>query len=312
MNIRKFFKTIGIVLCLFLSIFSGILLGIHFAPTVGNVMPGGDPLESHRVNVLFFGKDKVAALTDTIILASLNTKTGDVSTISIPRDTRVLIEGRYRKINEAYGVGVALYKQGKTETEEEILIRAVREVTGLPIHHYLKLDTSSFREIIDILGGVEVDVPQPGMYYSDPVQNLEINIPPGRQVLDGKNAEGFVRFRAGYANGDLGRVSAQQYFMKCLIEQKVNFRYLGKIDDLAETVVEAVDTSMSVAQITKYAMAATKVSPDRVYMFTLPGSAQMIGNVSYVLRSESEIQEMANIREIYFSDESVEKLLAEQ
>ena len=312
MNIRRFFKTLGIAFCIYLSIAAGILLALHHAPRVGDVMPGGDPLETHRVNVLFFGKDKVASLTDTIILASLNTKTGDISTVSIPRDTRVLIEGRYRKINEAYGVGVSLYKQGKTETEEEVLIRAVREVTGLPIHHYLKLDTSSFREMIDILGGVEVDVPQPGMYYSDPLQNLEINIPPGRQVLNGKNAEGFVRFRAGYANGDLGRVSAQQYFMKCLIEQKANLRYLGKVDDLAETVTEAVDTSMSVAQITKYAMAVTKVSSDRIYMFTLPGTAQMIGNVSYVLRSEREIQEMANIRHIYFSDEAVESLLAEE
>ena len=96
------------------------------------------------------------------------------------------------------------------------------------------------------------------------------------------------------------------------IEQKANLRYLGKVDDLAETVTEAVDTSMSVAQITKYAMTVTKVSPDRIYMFTLPGTAQMIGNVSYVLRSEREIQEMANIRHIYFSDESVESLLAEE
>lgn len=311
MNVRRFFKTIGIAFCVYLSIAAGVLLALYHAPRVGDVMPGGDPIESNRVNVLFFGKDKVASLTDTIILASLNTETGDISTVSIPRDTRVLIEGRYRKINEAYGVGVSLHKQGKTETDEEVLIRAVREITGLPIHHYLKLDTSSFREVIDILGGVEVDVPQPGMYYNDPLQNLEINIPPGRQVLDGKNAEGFVRFRAGYANGDLGRVSAQQYFIKCLIEQKANLRYLGKIDDIAETVTEAVDTSLSVAQITKYAMTATKISADRIYMFVLPGTAQTIGGVSYVLRSEREIQEMANIREVYFSDDPVETLLAE-
>lgn len=311
MNVRRFFKTIGIACCVNFAILAGILLALHHAPQVGDVMPGGDPIESNRVNVLFFGKDKVASLTDTIILASLNTDNGDISTISIPRDTRVLIEGRYRKINEAYGVGVSLHKQGKTETDEEILIRAVREVTGLPIHHYLKLDTSSFREVIDILGGVEVEVPQPGMYYNDPLQNLSINIPPGRQVLDGKNAEGFVRFRAGYANGDLGRVSAQQYFIKCLIEQKVNLRYLGKIDDIAKTLTEAVDTSLSVTQITKYAMLAPKVSSDRIYMFVLPGTAQTIGGVSYVLRSEREIQEMANIREVYFSDDPVETLLTE-
>ncbi len=306
MNMRVFFKTIAMAMCVFLAIGGGILLGLHLTPQVGNVMIGGDPIESNRVNVLVFGKDRVASLTDTIILASLNTDNGDLSTISIPRDTRLLIEGRYRKINEAYGVGVSLFKQGKVDSEEEILIRAVREITGLPIHHFVKLDTSSFREVIDILGGVEVDVPQPGMHYDDPIQNLHIHIDAGRQVLNGEKSEQFVRFRSGYVNGDLGRVSAQQYFIKCFIDQKVNLRYLGKVDNIAKVLTEAVDTSLSMAQITKYAMLAPKISTDRVYMFMLPSTAQDIGGVSYVVRGEKHIQEMADIRAIYFSDDPVQ------
>lgn len=305
MNISKFFKTMGITLSICFAIGLGIFFAVQNAANYGGVMPGGDPIESNRINVLVFGKDKVASLTDTIILASINTKNGDISTVSIPRDTRVLIEGRYRKVNEAYSVGVSLHQQGKVDSDEEVLIRTVRELTGLPIHHYMKVDTSSFREVIDILGGVEVDVPQPGMYYNDPLQGLHINIAPGRQVLNGEKSEQFVRFRAGYANGDLGRVSAQQYFIKCLIEQKVNLRYLGKIDDLAKTITEAVDTSMTTAQITKYAMVAPKVSSDRIYMFTLPSTTQMIGGVSYVVRSQSHIDEMAGIREVYFTDDPV-------
>lgn len=312
MNFKKFIKTIGLTLSVFIAIGLGIFTAMIHSDNPGAVMPGGDTISSGRVNVLVVGKDKVASLTDTIILASINTKNGDISTVSIPRDTRVLIEGRYRKINEAYGVGVSLHKQGKVDSDVEILCDVVRELTGLPIHHYLMVDTSSFREVIDVLGGVEVEVPEPGMYYNDPLQDLHINIPAGRQVLDGKNAEGFVRFRAGYANGDLGRVSAQQYFIKCLIEQKVNLRYLGKIDNIAKIIADAVDTSMSVSQMTKYAMTATKVSADRIYMFTLPGTPQTINGISYVVRSQSHIDEMANIRRIYFAEESVSELLEQE
>ena len=72
------------------------------------------------------------------------------------------------------------------------------------------MDFEGFRDLIDAIGGVEFDVPT-RMYYTDPKQNLEIDLYPGKQLLDGKKAEMFMRFRqnndgTGYAEGDIGRM----------------------------------------------------------------------------------------------------------
>ena len=189
------------------------------------------------VNILLLGVDEGGMRSDTIMLASLNGRTGRLSVLSIPRDTRVLVGRSYQKINAAIGIGAQEVRKGNLKEPEELSVQKVKLITGLPIHYFMSVNFDGFMEIIDALGGVEFDVPF-RMKYDDPVQGLHIDLQPGLQVLDGKKAHDFVRFRKGnpgypgYAMGDLGRVEAQQAFIKALVSQKVNAKYLLKANDL--------------------------------------------------------------------------------
>ena len=103
--------------------------------------------------------------------------------MSIPRDTRVLIDNKYRKINFAYPYGGI-----------ELAAGTVSELLDVNIKYYIFVDTFAFRIIVDLLGGVDIDVPV-NLDYDDPTQDLHIHLKKGLQHLDGEHAEQYVRFR---------------------------------------------------------------------------------------------------------------------
>jgi anionic cell wall polymer biosynthesis LytR-Cps2A-Psr (LCP) family protein len=161
----------------------------------------------------------------------------------------------------------------------------------------MSVNFDGFKEIIDALGGVEFDVPF-RMKYDDPVQGLHIDLQPGLQVLDGEKAHDFVRFRKGnagypgYAMGDLGRVEAQQAFIKALISQKVNAKYLLKVDEIFDVVCKNVRTNYTAKDLVKHLGAISKIKSDTMKMHQLPGSAQTIGGASYYICDEAATTEL--------------------
>ncbi|MGE4284656.1 MAG: LCP family protein [Clostridia bacterium] len=232
-----------------------------------------------KINILIMGTDQSGMRSDVMMLASLDSKTKKLSVLSIPRDTRVKIDNKYQKINAALAIG-----------QEELAVRKVKEITGMPIHYYVTVNFGGFRNIIDILGGVDFDVPQ-NMYYNDPYQNLHINLKKGMQHLDGKKAEQFVRFRQ-YPEGDLGRVKAQQAFIKALVGQKLKMEYISKTDDLYKTVKNNVKTNISALDVTKNLSAVRALTSDNVQMFQLPGEARMISEISYYIHDDAKTIEL--------------------
>lgn len=99
----------------------------------------------------------------------------------------------------------------------ETLKKYVSGVLGFEVDGYVLVDLDAFIQIVDLVGGVYFDVPQ-SMYYNDPTQNLYINLAPGYQLLDGKQAMGLVRYRS-YAQADIQRISVQQEFLQALAKQ---------------------------------------------------------------------------------------------
>ncbi len=251
------------------------------------------------VNILLLGVDEGGMRSDTIMLASLNGRTGKLSVLSIPRDTRVLVGKYYQKINAAIGIGAQEVRKGNLKEPEELTVQKVKLLTGLPIHYFMSVNFDGFKEIIDALGGVEFNVPF-RMKYDDPVQNLHIDLQPGLQVLDGQAAHDFVRFRKGnagypgYAMGDLGRIEAQQAFIKAVIEQKVNAKYLMKADEIFDVVCRNVRTNYTAKDLIKHLGAISKVDSDLMTMYQLPGAAQTIGGVSYFLCDDAKTAELVN------------------
>jgi LCP family protein required for cell wall assembly len=245
--------------------------------------------ESKRVNVLLLGME--GPRTDTIVLASFDPVAKKLDLISIPRDTYYARKGYNtadkKKLNAVYG-----------DTGAEGTMEAVGELlAGIPIHHYVKVTYTGVERIIDSLGGVKVNVPF-DMIYDDPYDTppLHINIPKGTQVLKGKNAVHFLRFRKDYPDGDLGRIRAQQQFMKAAIGKVFSFR----LPVVANTVFKYVKTDMALPEILVLAGDAVGMTRENVQTYGLPGKATEKG-ISYFLHDVDAAKQL--ISEMYKGEE---------
>ncbi|NLK44574.1 MAG: LytR family transcriptional regulator [Tissierellia bacterium] len=251
--------------------------------------------KSNRINFLIMGLDDVR--TDTIIFASFCPDSKKVNLINIPRDTYIHRKGynaaEQRKINSIYEDHGAL---GLKKAVSHIL-------DNVPIHHIVTLNYEGVEKIVDALGGVEINVPF-HMKYKDPYSKppLNIDIPPGNQILNGKTSLEFLRYRkgnnnkGGYADGDLGRIKAQQEFLKS---------FIGKAsENLITTVTKGfnhVKTDMNLLTTISYGRKALGMTSDDVEMKILPGKAEFkrIGKkvLSYYIYNKNEIRKV--LEEIY-------------
>ena len=232
------------------------------------------------INTLLLGVDE--ARSDTIIVARYNKETHQVSMISVPRDTRVDIPGYgYNKINSAVGK-----KQGTA-----LAMKTVSNFLDIPIHHYVKVDFKGVERIVDIMGGIKINIPKK-MEYTDPVQNLYINIPAGVQVLDGKNALHFLRYRSGYPDQDLGRIKAQQEFAKVFMKKLTSPGMIPKSLSLINTMIENTKTNLDQSEIASYALNIGNINVDQIKIYTVPGEPGNKSGVAYFLHDEQKLKEI--------------------
>lgn len=242
--------------------------------------------ETGKVNVLVLGVDKKGLLTDTMIIASYNLDENTMRLLSIPRDTRMYVGTHYQKINAAY----ATAENKKKDSGAQGSVEAVSRLTGIPINYYVKFSTTALRDLVDALGGIEFDVPQ-RMKYSDPAQNLYINLQPGLQMLDGDKAEQLVRFRQ-YPNGDIDRVNMQQNFIQAIIEQKLNAGIITKAGDLYKAVQKNIETNADLSDLMRYVPNLLELSTENITMFQVPGrfSEKSEYDASYWLPNMTELR----------------------
>lgn len=242
--------------------------------------------ESKRVNVLMVGVNQ--QMTDTIMLVSWDMDSNSVDVISVPRDTYYERAGynspAQKKINAAYASEGIL---GTANAVSDVLY-------GIPINYYAIVDYDAVKNIVDGIGGVPIDVPK-AMKYDDPYDKppLHINIPAGYQVLDGEHAIQYLRYRKGYKEGDLGRVKAQQEFVKSAFKQAVEH---GLIDS-AKLICKNVESDLTVGAATKFAIKAVGLESDAIETFTLPGEGRYIGDVSYFIHDSDATADM--LLEVY-------------
>ena len=174
-----------------------------------------------RLNILLLGIRGVndpngGLLTDTMMIMSIEPQTGKVALISIPRD--LYIEMPYsnhkNKINEAYALGIKNDKHWKSGLKYSK--EAVANVTGLDIHYATSIDFEAFKEIIDTLGGITITLDEP---FSETNQFAEgiIQLPAGRQIIDGDTALLFVRAR--FSSSDFDRARRQQQVLLAVKEK---------------------------------------------------------------------------------------------
>ena len=231
---------------------------------------------SHRegvYNILICGTDDDGYRTDTIIVAHLDEETHDVALMSVPRDTVVLTgNGGIMKINSVYAGGGA---DGMAR-----LSKRLGAMLGFELDGYVLVNLEAFRETVDLVEGVEFDVPQ-DMYYQDPTQNLHIDLKAGKQLLDGEKAMELVRFRKGYASQDIQRTKVQQEFLRALAKKVLSVSSLTKLKEFADVFSTYVTTDLTVGNMLYFAKALMQCDFDAMKTYTLEGEGAMINGGSY-------------------------------
>ena len=250
-----------------------------------------------KLNVAVFGVDKDGTRTDVAFVVHYDSEQESLQLISVPRDTYVnvcdeveeLLGGRYgaTKFN-------AVHAYGGKEHGPEAAILQMEDLLGISIDHYVKVDFDAVVEIVDAVGGVEVDVPQDMYWDMSDTGDITINLKKGLQTLDGKKALQLVRFRR-YADGDVGRIQVQQLFMKALMDKVLSTESIVKnLGDYIKVAYKYVETDVSLSDAVKYANYITKVDTGKISMETLPGAGQYIGGLSYFVHDPEATREMVD------------------
>jgi LCP family protein required for cell wall assembly len=295
MNIRKFYLIMTTTITIFLfssGIWLLFLINTTSAASENGTVKKQNSLidniikpfvaDKNPINILVLGGDKVAGNTDTMMLVNFTPGTGKISILSTPRDSRVKIRGLgFAKINAAYPKGGA-----------DLAVETLSNFLGVRIKYYVYVDTAAFRKIIDLLDGVDYYVPV-DLNYDDPIQNLHIHLKKGQQHLDGKKAEQFMRFRHPttytkeikkfYDGSDLKRIEAQQNFMRELIKQKKNIKYISKANDLIDVVLDSVETNITISDALKLAQNISNIDTAGMQTFMVPGDTAYINGIWYYI-----------------------------
>lgn len=231
-------------------------LGYHVGRPV-NVLIMGIDLSSRAkqdTSEIFNGN------SDTMLLLRVDPEADAVSLLSIPRDTQVDLPGvGTSKINAAN------VKGGATLAAQTVSAT----LNGVQVDRYVRVSTEAFRELVDLLGGVEVYVPK-RMQYEDKTQKLKIDLAPGLQTLSGAQAEQFARFRHDDL-GDIGRVQRQQALLKALRKKLTSPTVIPRIPILLQTMQKYIDTNLSTEEMLALVSAGRKLAEGGVKMVMLPG-----------------------------------------
>ncbi len=142
-----------------------------------------------------------------------------------------------------------------------------------------------FQEIVDAVGGVTLEIPF-AMKYDDPAQDLHIDLPAGKQKLDGEKAEMYMRYRKGndgngYAEGDVGRLSAQKELYNAVGDKLLSPLGLLRLPAVYSAVKKNTETNFTGGEIFGIMKDVMRIGKDRVTIDTLPGSGKYVGGVSY-------------------------------
>ena len=228
-----------------------------------------------KTTVMILGvdeRDDDVGRSDTLMLATVDPKQKQVSLLSIPRDTRTLIQGSYDKINSAYAYG------GWKLTRD-----VVEDLLDTPVDHYVLVNTRSFPRIIDAIGGIDLYV-ESRMYYVDEWDDavpggLVIDLYPGMQHMDGVTAMSYVRYRD--EEGDIGRIARQQRFMRAVMEKVTSPAIVTRLPAVIRECMGAVETDLSFRQILELAGSIKEAQGNGLRAEMLPGRPLYIDEVSY-------------------------------
>ena len=254
------------------------------ASWVQRMFGGGEKVEDGPFNVLVLGVDErpeseeEGSRTDTIMLVRVDPKTGDVRLLSVPRDLLVEVApGEENRINAAYNFG------GIDQT-----ITAFEDFSGVDVDHYAVVDFEGFEDIMDAMGGVELDVEEP---IRVGIEGRRVYIPAGRQELDGLEALAYARYR-GTAGGDLDRIERQQQLVAALRSHAFSLSTVRQLPTIVGVANRNVQSDLGFSQSVTLGRVLVKRGPNsQMTAQQLQGDPETLENGDQVLVPDAEANE---------------------
>ena len=234
---------------------------------------------------LIVGFDQVAYHTDTIMVGRMDTVNHTINVVSIPRDTLMNISGGTKKINELFLRGMNNTdgdQDAKLQGGIDRMLEGITDILGFTPDVYAAVDLEAFVQLVDAIGGVDYDVPV-DMHYSDPTQDLYINLDAGMQHLTGEQALAVMRFRSGYVTADIGRIGTQQDFLMSIASQFLSLGNIPKLGEFIDIFTEYVQTNMDAGNLAFFARQFLMCSSEDISFETIPANYNdAIKGLSYV------------------------------
>ena len=303
--IRKIFLTIFVLLLVAIIVFAIFIIknGGGLKGILTTIVGSDAEQVKNLEDLTFLAVGKSQGMTDTIMVMKYSPKNQTLSMVSIQRDTYTgsndATATASDKINAKYPIGGI-----------QALLRSVNSLTGLNLKKYVVVDTKALRDLVDVIGGVDFDVPI-DMDYDDCTQNLAIHVKAGMQHLNGEQAEGVVRFRHNnngtsypleYGDNDFGRMKTQRAFIMATMKQALNLKNAFKIGDIMKIIEEQVETNMEWDEIKNYLVAALDFNTENIRSTAIPGSTGSRNGYSFFFAYKNETKKL--IKE-YFLDNVV-------
>ncbi|MBR5942803.1 MAG: LCP family protein [Clostridia bacterium] len=236
-------------------------------------MKDGRTQKENVYTFLCCGVDLDSIHADTIMLVTLDMNTKTANVLHILRDTFVHMNEKNYKIN-------TFYARKKSDGMRQIIYNRM----GIYPNYYVTLNFKAFRNIVDIIGGVDIDVPF-DMRYSDPTQGLNINLKKGFQHLNGDQAEQYVRYRKGSGGdgSDESRQKRQEQFLTSFMQTCIDTcaDNPAKAFDILSQMIEHMNTNLSISELVTFAHYGMEIGVENIHFHTLPGEYKYLGKTCF-------------------------------
>ena len=251
----------------------------------GEVKISKDP-----ISILFLGIENYSTggkggRTDSMILATFNPKDETIKTMSIPRDTYVSIPGHSEKtkINHAYSYGGL-----------QLTVDTVENFLNVPIDYYVTVDFKGFKNIIDAVGGIDVEVPFDFWENTDTQPREKIYFTKGMMHLNGQQALAYSRMRKRDPRGDFGREERQQQVIQAILSKVKSPQTILKMDDYAKVFSDNISTNMKMSGGISLAKHLPNINSQDFETLKIQGHDDTINGIYYYVPEEESINEISS------------------
>jgi LCP family protein required for cell wall assembly len=222
--------------------------------------------------------------TDVIMALVADNSKGEITLTFLPRDTGVASSDNGPIDKKLSQIG-SLDDDAMTSLQTE-----AGKILGLEFDYYVRIDMASFEALVDAIGGIEMEIPAGGLYYRDPFQNLQIELEPGLQLLNGKKALELARYRATYSNGDLDRINVQEQLIKSAYGKLLASKDVETAKTLLKILIDGTSTNMSLDDIPAFMEMFKSLRQDSLRFTKLPGEAMYLNERNYYVVDQSALK----------------------